>query len=107
MFVCILNRLEVLPKLPPLLKNKYFLALLAVGIWLMFFDKNNFIHQWRLQRQLNELKRDREYYLQEIERDSTAIRQLKDDPEELERYARENYLMKKEGEDIYIIPDPH
>jgi cell division protein DivIC len=95
----------VLSKLPSFIKNKYFIALLAVGAWLLFFDKNNLLHQWRLQRQLNELNRDREYYLEEIDRDSTAIRQLKDDPEELERYARENYLMKKEGEDIYIIPE--
>jgi cell division protein DivIC len=96
---------KVLSKLPGFLKNKYFIALIAVGVWLLFFDKNNLVHQWRLQRQLNELKRDREYYLQEIERDSTAMRLLKDDPEELERYARENYLMKKEGEDIFIIPE--
>jgi cell division protein DivIC len=94
----------MLSRLPSFLKNKYFIAMLAVGAWLLFFDKNNLLHQWRLQRQLNELNRDREYYMEEIERDSTAIRQLKDDPEELERYARENYLMKKEGEDIYIIP---
>ncbi len=97
----------VLHRFPPFLKNKYFIALLVVGVWLMFFDKNNLLHQWRLQRQLNELQRDRQYYLEEIERDSTAIRQLNDNPDELERYAREQYLMKKEGEDIYVIPDQH
>jgi cell division protein FtsB len=93
------------PKLPSLLKNKYFLAMVAVGVWLLFFDKNNLVHQWRLQRQLNELKRDKAYYQEEILRDSTDLHRLQDDPEELERYARENYLMKKEGEDVFILPD--
>lgn len=72
-------------------------------MWLAFFDKNNLIHQWRMRKQLIELRRDKNYYQEEIERDSTAIRELKENPEALERYARENYLMKKEGEDIFII----
>lgn len=92
-------------RLPSFLKNKYLIALLVVLGWLMFFDKNNIVQQWRLQRQLNELRRDKEYYLQEILNDSTALRKLQDDPEALERYARETYLMKKENEDIYIIDE--
>jgi len=92
-------------RLPSFLKNKYLIALLVVLGWLMFFDKNNIVQQWKLQRQLNELRRDKEYYLQEILNDSTALRKLQDDPEALERYARETYLMKKENEDIFIIDE--
>jgi cell division protein DivIC len=93
-------------KIPSFIKNKYFIALLAVLTWLLFFDKNNFVQQWRMHRQLKELHQDKQYYLQEIDADSTSIRQLTDDPEAMERYARETYLMKKENEDIYIIKDP-
>ncbi len=94
------------PKLPGFITNKYLIALLVMAGWLLFFDKNNMIQQWRLQRQLHDLRRDKQYYLEEIERDSTELRSLKDDPEALERYARETYMMKKENEDIFIMPDP-
>jgi cell division protein DivIC len=91
-------------RIPPLFTNKYFIAFLAVMMWLMFFDKNNMIQHIRMQKQLNELRRDKQYYQEEIVRDSMAIKELRDNPEALERYAREQYLMKKEGEDIFIIP---
>lgn len=90
-------------RLPSFMKNKYIIALVVALVWLAFFDKNNLIQQWRLRKQLIELRRDKNYYNGEIVRDSTAIRELKENPEALERYARENYLMKKEGEDIFII----
>ena len=92
-------------RIPSLLRNKYFLAFLIVLVWLVFFDTHSFVRQWRLQRQLRELQAEREYYREEIMRDSTAIENLKSDPEALERYAREKYHMKREGEDIYIIVD--
>jgi cell division protein DivIC len=92
-------------KIPALLRNKYLIALMVVFVWMLFFDKNNIIQQWRLQKQLHELRSDRQYYLEEIKRDSTDLRMLQDDPEALEKYAREKYLMKKENEDIYIVPE--
>lgn len=92
-------------RLPVFFTNKYFIALMAVLVWLLFFDKNNLVQQYRLQKQLHDLRRDRQYYLEEIRRDSADLRMLQEDPDALERYARENYLMKRENEDIYIIPD--
>ncbi|MEE4177086.1 MAG: septum formation initiator family protein [Bacteroides sp.] len=91
--------------LPSFLKNKYIIALVVMVVWLAFFDKNNLIQQWRMRKQLIELRRDKNYYSEEIERDSTSIRELKENPEALEKYARENYLMKKEDEEIFIIAE--
>lgn len=90
-------------RIPSFLRNKYLIAFLAVLVWLLFFDSHNLIQQWRMQRQLQELRQEREFYLEEIRRDSTAIEELKKDPDALERYAREVFLMKKEGEDVFII----
>ena len=90
-------------RIPSLLRNKYFLAFLVVLVWLLFFDTHSFVWQWRMQRQLKELQAERDYYREQILRDSMAIEELKGDPEALERYARERYHMKREGEDIYII----
>lgn len=91
--------------IPSILKNKYFIALIVVFVWLLFFDKNNFVQQWHQQKQFRELHRNKAYYLQEIQQDSIALHQLKEDPDALERYARETYLMKKPDEDIFIIAE--
>ncbi len=93
------------PSIPSFITNKYFLALMVVMLWVFFFDKHNLVRQWRMQRQIKELKEERAFYLEEIERDSLAIHKLKNDPDALERYAREKYLMKREGEEIFIIAD--
>ena len=68
------------------------------------FDKNNLIEVWKLNQQLNELESQRDYYQQKITQDSTILENLKADAV-LERYAREHYLMKRQGETIYIIKE--
>ena len=68
------------------------------------FDKNNLIEVWKLNQQLNELESQRDYYQQKITQDSTILENLKDYAF-LERYAREHYLMKRQGETIYIIKE--
>ena len=90
-------------RIPSWIRNKYLLAFIVVLVWLMFFDTHNFMQQWRIRRQLKELRIERDFYKKEIVRDSIAIEELKNDPDALERFAREKYLMKREGEDVYII----
>ncbi len=91
--------------IPSFLRNRYVIALLVVLVWLLFFDNYSLIQHWRQQREIRDLRRQKEFYLEEIRRDSLAIDRLKNDPDALERYAREKYLMKKEGEDVYIITE--
>ncbi len=55
-----------------------------------------------LNKQLNELEDNKKYYQEEIKKDSESIKQLKN-PDQLEKYAREKYYMKRDSEDIYII----
>ncbi len=86
-----------------ILKNKFFIAFAAVMVWLIFFEHNSIIHQWRTNRSIRELKKEKAFYKREIYKDSIAIEEIKNDPEALERLAREKYYMKKEGEYIYII----
>lgn len=93
----------MLKKIPSFLKNKYVLVLIAASIWIVFFDQNNLINQYRLSREIKKLEQEREYYIEQIEKDSIEMERLINNPDELERYAREKYLMKKENEDIFII----
>lgn len=92
-------------KLLPQLKNKYVIAIIAFIVWMMFFDRNNFINQIRLVNTLSGLDQQMEFYQREIRKDSAELHKLKTDTASLEKFAREKYLMKKEDEDIYLIID--
>ncbi len=92
-------------KIPSILKNKYFLVAFAAIVWLVFLDDNNFFYQLRLRKQLRELKKEKTYYQNEITKDSLSIKDLKENPYALEKFAREKYLMKKEGEDVFLIDE--
>jgi cell division protein FtsB len=85
------------------LKNKYVIVTLAFVVWILFFDKNNLISQFRLAKKLDEVQHEKDYYLNEIKETEQTIEELTSDTQNLEKYAREKYLMKKENEDIYII----
>lgn len=85
--------------------NKYFLTILAFVIWLAFFDSNNLVLRMKLKQQLKELREEKQFYLDEIRKDSLLIREILTDSAELERFAREKYLMKKAGEDLFLVID--
>jgi cell division protein FtsB len=90
-------------KIYRLFANKYSLTFLAFLVWMIFFDNTNLREQARLSSQLKELKREKEFYLEGIESSRKAAEELSSDSRQLEKFAREKYLMKKENEDIYII----
>ena len=90
-------------KLPHRLNNKYFITFFIFIVWMLFFDYHNFIDQYRLNRTLHELEMERDYYLTEIEKDRQATFELMTDTVTLERFGREQYLMKRDNEDIYLI----
>ena len=85
-----------------ILGNKYVLILLIFSVWMIFWDTNSwFIHK-ELNDEIDKLEGNRAYFKEEIKSDRNQINKLKDSVE-LERFAREEYLMKKENEEIFII----
>ncbi len=89
----------------PILKilgNRYVLVIIFVVVWLTFLDNYSYFENRILDKKIEELEENKEYYIQEIKKDSTSIRQL-NNPDQTEKYAREKYYMKRENEDIYII----
>lgn len=86
-----------------LIKNKYFLTILGVLVWLLFFDKNDFFTQYETVNKLKKLKKDQAYYIAEIENNKRELQELKTNKESLEKFAREKYLMKKDNEDIFVF----
>ena len=92
-------------KVLPRLKNKYVLSMLIFVIWIAFFDDNNFIVQYRYKKKLAELREDEQYYKSEIDKNKHDLYYLTSNKKNLERFAREKYLMKKPNEDIFIFVD--
>ena len=86
-----------------ILLNKYFLTGISFVIWMIFLDTNNYFIHAELTAQIDDLENDIEFYEEALERDKTLLEQLVTDPEAFERYARENFGMHREGEDIIII----
>ena len=86
-----------------LLKNKYFLTLIGLAVWLTFFDKNDVFTQYDLIQKCHKLEKDKDYYLAEIESNKTNLEELRTNKKSLETFSREKYLMKKENEDVYVF----
>ena len=84
------------------LSNRYVLVLIFVAVWMTFLDNYSYFEHQVLNKEINELEDNKQYYIQEIKKDSTSIQQLKNG-DQTEKYAREKYFMKREDEDIYII----
>ncbi|NRT11363.1 septum formation initiator family protein [Flavobacterium sp. 14A] len=82
--------------------NKYIWVLLFFTVWMVFLDNYSYFDHRFLDDQIGELEDNKEYYQEEINKDEEQIKQLKN-PEQIEKYAREKYYMKKENEDIYLI----
>jgi cell division protein DivIC len=92
-----------LKKLVTLARNKYVLTLVIFLVWILLFDSNNLIDRYKYIRDLKQFRKDKEYYIQQIEIDKKKLQELKTDTKNLEKFAREEYYMKKDNEDIFLI----
>ena len=85
------------------LNNKYFYTALGFFIWIFLFDNNNLISRYKTRRALNHARDQKEFYNNEITKDLKTIDELMNDSAALERFGREQYLMKKDNEDIFLV----
>lgn len=83
-------------------KNIYIIIFIVFVVWMLFFDMNSYFKHDSLNSEIEAIEIEKKYYQNEIEKDKKAIKELSTD-EGIEKVARENYYMKKENEEIYII----
>ncbi len=82
--------------------NRWTILTLAISLVMVFTIARNAWHGVIISAQIAELEQERNRYMEEIKRDSTLIERLKDN-DELARYAREKYYMRRKGEDLFIL----
>jgi cell division protein FtsB len=89
--------------IPSFLRNKFLLTALAFGVWMIFFDKNDLLIQKERNNELQALQESKVYFQKEIEKERKFSQELKTNPAAIEKFAREKYLMTKDGEDLFIV----
>lgn len=90
-------------KIPDTFKNKYLIVIVLFSVWIVFLDEHNLIILNKRSNILQEKQDEKQLLIEEIKTDSNTLYSLNNDPEAIEKFARENFLMKKENEDIFII----
>ena len=96
---------KIFLKLKVLIKKslfKYLVISISFLIWMTFLDTNSLLIHAELNREIKKLKKKRDALNKEIFDDKSLIEKL-NDIDSLEHYAREEYNLKKDDEDIFII----
>lgn len=87
-------------------QHKYLITILVFLLIIGVLDEeNSLIQRFSHWREIRTLNTEIEHYRKQYERDSRELKELTSNPEELEKVAREKYLMKKANEDIYIFEE--
>jgi cell division protein DivIC len=87
----------------PVIKNRYVITILAFLLWMAIFDENNFVAQYKTRQKLKDLEKDKKYYTTEIANNKENLNELMSSMDNLEKFAREKYLMKRDNEDIFVF----
>lgn len=85
-----------------ILTNLYVLILTIFVIWMLFFDTNSLMIHRELRKEIKNLEKTQQFLQTEIEKDKKIIEKLSD-TNELEKFAREHFYLKKKNEEIYLI----
>jgi cell division protein FtsB len=82
--------------------NIYVLVTTIFLVWMLFFDTNSLLIHWELKKEIDKLEDQIEFLETEIEKDKKIIQKLSS-KKELEKFAREEYYLKKKNEEIFLI----
>ena len=85
-----------------IVSNLYILISVVFFIWIFFIDSNSILVNIKLNKEISELKKRKDILENQIQMDKKIISNLQN-PDSLEKYAREKLYMKKENEEIFII----
>lgn len=79
------------------------IILLVLILMLFFFSDSNILKRLRNESQIKDLEAQIEFYQNQSKEDKEKLDELQSNTNDLEKFARENYYMKKENEEIFII----
>jgi cell division protein FtsB len=92
-------------KIPSILLNKYLLSTVFIIVWMLFFDQKDFFSDMDRKEELKKLQEKKAYYMSEIAKAKQELADLQGNAAAIEKFGRERYMLKKDGEDVFIIED--
>ena len=97
--------MSIVKKILPVLINRYFLVFVGFLAWMLFFDQRDFFLQRERKAELEKLEAAKKYYQDEINSTKKQLENLQSNPAAVEKYARERYLLRRDGEEVYLFED--
>ena len=85
--------------------NKYTITLAIFAVIIIVIDDNSLVDRYKAYREKCELQKEKARYEENIKKDKEFLEAIQSDPMALEKFAREEYKMKSEDEDVYIIKE--
>lgn len=92
-------------KLRKVLLNKYLIVLSAFVVFVTFFDEHSLVHRWESHQRILRMEKELKFYQEEIKVTKQRKVELQSSDENLEKFAREHYYMKRKNEDIFIVKE--
>lgn len=86
-----------------LILNKYIIAIIVFLVAIIFFSDYNLRIRWKSDNNIKKLKKEIQFYKDEIESNKNKMNDINADDESLEQYGREKYFFKKDNEDVFIL----
>lgn len=88
-----------------ILTNRYFIFSIGFAVWMLFFDQRDFFQQKERSAELQKLESAKKYYQTEIDKTQKQLNELQNSPSSVEKFARERYLLRRDGEEVYLFED--
>ena len=85
--------------------NRYWFVIIIGGLLVGVIDDNSFLTRAQYAIQIRDLKEEIEKYNGQYERDKQKLNELQRNPKAITKIARENYMMKADDEDIFVLSD--
>lgn len=85
--------------------HKYLITVAAFLVIIVFLDENSLIQRNKHRQEINALTAEIEKYRKQYEEDTEKLKELMNNPQVLEKIAREKYKMKKPNEDIFVFEE--
>jgi cell division protein FtsB len=83
--------------------NRYVITALVAAVWMLFLDRYDAVSQYKMMAEVSKLESDVAFYEKEIERVNRERLMFRENALEVEKFAREHYLMKKDNEDLFVV----
>lgn len=90
-------------RIPKILRNRYALVFIGFVLYISFIDTHDVITQFRHKYKLHQIEKEMEFLESSIQEARLQTEELTTNKASLEKHAREQYRMKRENEEVFVI----